>query len=207
MNQEQAPPIETRDRILDAARTLFARNGFEGTSVRDITGAADVNLGAVTYHFGGKTQLYEAVIASFIDPMRVRVAEAVAAPGPVLDRIEAGVRAVFTNFQAFPEQPSIMLHEMARQGPLPRPVQEWITEALRNLGGLIAEGQARGEIAPGDPQLLTLSVLSQPFFFAITRHPLSRTPDIPVHAVDPGAVADSACAFIRRGLEAPRRDS
>jgi AcrR family transcriptional regulator len=50
------------DRLLAAATTLFAARGYEGTSVRAICAAAETNLNAVTYHFGGKKALYAAVI-------------------------------------------------------------------------------------------------------------------------------------------------
>lgn len=48
---------------MDAAEKLFARRGFHGTSLRDITGAAGVDLALVNYHFGGKKQLLAAVVA------------------------------------------------------------------------------------------------------------------------------------------------
>jgi AcrR family transcriptional regulator len=50
-----------KDRILDAAERLFARHGFYGVSVRDITKAADVDVALVSYHFGGKRELFAAV--------------------------------------------------------------------------------------------------------------------------------------------------
>ncbi len=50
---------ETRARILDAAEELFARHGFDATSMRMITGSAGVNLAAVNYHFGGKDGLIQ----------------------------------------------------------------------------------------------------------------------------------------------------
>ncbi|MGH8309797.1 MAG: TetR family transcriptional regulator, partial [Steroidobacteraceae bacterium] len=42
----------TPDRILDAAEQLFARRGFHGVSVRDITSEAGVDVALVNYHFG-----------------------------------------------------------------------------------------------------------------------------------------------------------
>lgn len=51
----------TRDTILDAAEQLFALNGHDNTSMRQITGAASVNLSAVNYHFGSKDGLVQAV--------------------------------------------------------------------------------------------------------------------------------------------------
>ncbi|PLX72334.1 MAG: hypothetical protein C0615_12250 [Desulfuromonas sp.] len=48
---------DTKTRILDAAETLFARDGFHFASLRSITSEADVNLAAVNYHFGSKEAL------------------------------------------------------------------------------------------------------------------------------------------------------
>ena len=47
---------------MDAAEQLFAKRGFHGASVRDITGAAGVDLALVNYHFGSKKELLAAVI-------------------------------------------------------------------------------------------------------------------------------------------------
>ncbi|MBI4741346.1 MAG: TetR/AcrR family transcriptional regulator [Betaproteobacteria bacterium] len=49
--------LDTRERILDVAERLFMAHGYEGTSMRMITGAAEVNLAAVNYHFGSKEAL------------------------------------------------------------------------------------------------------------------------------------------------------
>lgn len=53
--------IDTRLRILDAAELLFTEHGFEATTLRRITGAAEVNLAAVNYHFGSKEALIREV--------------------------------------------------------------------------------------------------------------------------------------------------
>ncbi len=49
---------QVRDRLLDAAERLFCQKGFDRTSIRDLTTAADCNIAAVNYHFGGKGKLY-----------------------------------------------------------------------------------------------------------------------------------------------------
>ena len=56
------PRRTTRDKLMDAAEKLFARRGFHGTSLRDITGEAGVDLALVNYHFGGKKQLLSTVL-------------------------------------------------------------------------------------------------------------------------------------------------
>ena len=59
----------TKNRILDAAEALFMEHGFEATSLRQITALAEVNLAAVSYHFGSKEELFESVLTRRLDPM------------------------------------------------------------------------------------------------------------------------------------------
>lgn len=54
--------VATYDRILDIAEGLFASHGIQGTSIRQITELANVNVAAVNYHFGTKDKLVDAVI-------------------------------------------------------------------------------------------------------------------------------------------------
>ncbi len=63
------PSAHTKDRILDAAESLFADHGFAGTSLRTLTTEADVNLAAVNYHFGSKEALFQEVFARRVGPL------------------------------------------------------------------------------------------------------------------------------------------
>ncbi len=59
----------TKNRMLDAAEALFMEHGFEATSLRQITALAEVNLAAVSYHFGSKEELFQSVLTRRLDPM------------------------------------------------------------------------------------------------------------------------------------------
>lgn len=61
--------FSTKDRILGAAEELFALNGFSGTSLRQVTTRADVNIAAVNYHFGSKENLVNEVFRRRMDDM------------------------------------------------------------------------------------------------------------------------------------------
>ena len=73
--------VDTKTRILDAAERLFGEGGFDATSLRDITAAAQVNLAAVNYHFQSKDSLIDALIERRIQPINRRRLEMLEAAG------------------------------------------------------------------------------------------------------------------------------
>src|SRR6201996_1683159 len=54
--------LDKREHILVVAEQLFGEKGFDGTSVRDIAQAAGVNLAMISYYFGSKEKLLEAMV-------------------------------------------------------------------------------------------------------------------------------------------------
>jgi AcrR family transcriptional regulator len=75
-----APPIrppktnpasaDTRQRLVDAAATLFAERGFDHVTVREICKVSNANVAAINYHFGDKAGLYRAVVDKAIAQMQ-----------------------------------------------------------------------------------------------------------------------------------------
>ncbi len=72
---------QTRESLIDAAVTVFGRDGFRAASTRSIADLAGVNQALIGYHFGGKPGLYLAVF----DRITRRVAQYL---GPVAQSIE-----------------------------------------------------------------------------------------------------------------------
>jgi AcrR family transcriptional regulator len=85
------PHFSTKERILAAAEELFARHGFAGASLRQVTAAANVNLAAVNYHFGSKDNLVNEVFRRRLDELTERrlalLADARGAAEPSLEAI------------------------------------------------------------------------------------------------------------------------
>jgi len=51
-----------REQILVAAEQLFAEHGYDGTSIRALAGKANVNVAMISYYFGSKEKLFEALV-------------------------------------------------------------------------------------------------------------------------------------------------
>lgn len=104
-----AEELPTKQRILDTAERLFARDGVVVTSLRTITAEAGVNIAAVNYHFQSKESLIQAVFARRLGPInRTRIellnvleAKHHPAPIPVEDLLEAFIRPVLAAGRSF----------------------------------------------------------------------------------------------------------
>ena len=67
---------QTKERLLEAAERLFAREGLSKTSLRSITEEAGVNVAAIHYHFGSKDDLLAEILRQRVAPMnRERLAK------------------------------------------------------------------------------------------------------------------------------------
>jgi len=63
----------TLDRILKSAESLFARQGFNGTSTRQICSAAGISIQTLHYHTGGKRELYNRILERSVIPVTVMI--------------------------------------------------------------------------------------------------------------------------------------
>ena len=68
----------TRNRLIESALELFALNGYDAVSTREICQHASSNLGSIKYHFGGKEGLYLAVVEQVVADMQGFLLPAVA---------------------------------------------------------------------------------------------------------------------------------
>jgi AcrR family transcriptional regulator len=60
---------KTRQRILKAAGKIFAHGGYRAMTLREVTNEASVNLAAVNYHFGSKSNLMHELIHEYFEPI------------------------------------------------------------------------------------------------------------------------------------------
>jgi len=64
---------EKQIQIIETAERLFAERGFDGTSVRDIADEAGVNVAMISYYFGSKEKMMEALFELRVGSVKIRV--------------------------------------------------------------------------------------------------------------------------------------
>jgi AcrR family transcriptional regulator len=192
---------DPRERLIEAARQLFASAGYDATSVRDITSRARANLGAITYYFGSKEALYHAVIERFATPVADLIAAVAAEGGPPLDRLAKCVRVFMDHIWQHPEMPRVMMREMASDRPLPDPVAKVIRRNIESFTRIIGQGQADGSIRQGPPHLMAMSIAGLPLFHALAAKAVRQV--VGADPADPAVramIADHIIGNMRRAL-------
>lgn len=83
--------LQTRERVLQAAKRLFIVRGYEAATIRDIAQEAGMSTGAVFANFTDKNDLFHAVIAADLESQLDQIRALEEHPGP----IDAAVRDLF----------------------------------------------------------------------------------------------------------------
>ncbi|RIX50840.1 TetR/AcrR family transcriptional regulator [Paenibacillus nanensis] len=136
-----AEETDIKIRILQAAKKLFALQGFEGTTIRQICEEAGANVALVSYHFGGKENLFGALFEMFFPN------DQLAAVDPDMEPIE-GVKLVIrevTKFrQSDPQLISIIQQEIILNTPRIQKIREHVMPMWGLLRKWIAKGREQG---------------------------------------------------------------
>lgn len=198
---DSADNLDTPAALIHAARPIFATHGFDGASVRAITTAAGANLGAITYHFGSKRELYDRVVGSIVTPLAERVERVVAGDGPVLDRAGEVVTAYFEYLRTNPDLPQLMMQELVLSGAPPAAIADPMRRVLGALSRLIVEGQETGVVRAGPAPVMSIFILSVPVHLSMMRPALEKVGGVALgDAATFGRVVAAAREFVQAGL-------
>jgi AcrR family transcriptional regulator len=99
----------TRERILDAAASVFASKGYHETRVDDIVEESETSKGSVYFHFPGKQQIFLALVDQFADLLQNRLAEAIAHESDGVRRVDAALTITLETFGRYRGLAKILL--------------------------------------------------------------------------------------------------
>ncbi|MDF2629142.1 MAG: transcriptional regulator, TetR family [Symbiobacteriaceae bacterium] len=146
---------ERRAEILTAATDLFAKDGFADTSVSAVAKAAGVSHGTVFLYFPTKEELFRSAVLERLLSWEARYMQVLSADGSPLERIERFVRQQVRDVAAQESYVRLVHYVLGLRSRFPDLAQQIFGFSSRQMAALspiIAEGQALGQIAPGDPR-------------------------------------------------------
>jgi len=156
----------TVERILAAARNVFAEKGYGRANIDEIAERACVNKATIYYQIGDKDTLYTAVIHQVIGNVAQGIARAVSMAETPEDKLKAYITFIVDAVDKNPDLPPIMLREVASGGAtLPRLVIEDIASVLVILAGILEEGKEKGLFIETSPFLIHMMIMGTVLFY------------------------------------------
>ncbi len=160
--------LGARQKIIDAAKILFAEEGLHGTSTRDIAAASGLNLSLISYYFGGKEGLYRTVIQDFVLHIFGEIEKAVEAfekeevnRGTIRKTLEMLVETLVCLRTENKHMAKILTREKLSGMPFSREIHEDVmAKAGLKLGSIILRGQKAGLVkAEVNPQFFLMCLV------------------------------------------------
>ena len=163
---------DAKEKLLAAGTKLFAEKGFAAVSIRELATAAGVNSALISYHFGGKEGLYEAVITAQYERLIVKFEAIAASTSSIEEKIRMYADVIRRNHTE--DQPL-----MARlvQGELSSPtacmekvLRKYTFRIAQIVSDVLRQGIQSGSFRQDvDPVFAALSLAGMLNFFFILR--------------------------------------
>ncbi len=163
--------METKERILMAAREIFGQKGFYETKMDDIAKEAGIAKGTLYLYFKSKEELYECLIKTGLNYIQEKVSEIVNSSKPFLDKLQD---LIFFIVDVLNENKEFILRIMYEM-PLVKVwdgdfKQRFFVEGFKlsdSFKVFVVEGIEKGFLRDADPDLLAqvlIGAITRPIF-------------------------------------------
>jgi AcrR family transcriptional regulator len=147
-----------RAKILESARSVFARKGMEAT-ITDIATEAQISIGLAYRYFADKEAIFSELVKQTIPADSAGFQRLLEMPGTPGERLAVLISSIVAaRGHREPLEAHQLLNHALHAEAMPDDVRELLGRRyqmlLDTMRQLIVEGQATGEVAPGDPDQL-----------------------------------------------------
>jgi TetR/AcrR family transcriptional regulator, fatty acid metabolism regulator protein len=157
--EAKAPPRDKRRNILDAAITVFARQGFHSTRVSDIADEAGVAYGLVYHYFNSKDEVLNELFAERWSLLLAAIDEADASAETPRSKLAAVAAFIVDSYRHNPELMKVIIVEVTRAAnSFGRTHLPEIRRAYDSITKIVADGQEVGAFRRDiDPAFASMS--------------------------------------------------
>ncbi len=161
-------PESTRERILDAALSVFSHKGYHDARLDEIVAESKTSKGSIYFHFPNKERLFLALVEKFADLVERRVTEAIERQTSPMAKVEAALEACLEAFGRYRRPAKVMLVQATGLGTVFEEKRLEINERFANLIRIyLNEAVAAGEIEEVDTDVIAHAWLGSIYYLTI----------------------------------------
>jgi AcrR family transcriptional regulator len=146
LGRRERRKLEVRTRIYSAARELFAKQGFDATTVDEIAEVADVASATFFNHFQSKQAILRLMTGEVVEHLHAMTVESLVGDGPAFERIRRFIAQAAEDISASRGAARETLLEFMRLDATPDGPHPYLERLFEPIVALVVEGQRDGEI-------------------------------------------------------------
>ena len=165
MIDAETPKINKRQQLLETAERLFAREGYDAVTIRDVAKAADMNIAMITYYFGSKEKLFEEIIRTRKPDITEKLTALKDMDISPWEKITQTIDIYIDKLFSRRDFNQVVMREMAlKQRPFHVSlVLDMVENNFKIIGDFIREGEQKGVFRYTDVELTTLTLIGSIF--------------------------------------------
>ncbi len=154
---------ETEQQIIEAAKKVFIKKGFDGARMQEIADEAEINKSMLHYYFRSKQFLFERIMRDSLDIMLPTLMKTIGGKGSVIEKAESLVDAYIDNILSNPHIPMFVIYELSQNRV---DFLEKMKENMEMIGqpsgflNQIAKEQEEGLLKKYPPEQVLINIIS-----------------------------------------------
>lgn len=201
----QQRTLDTRAAIKAAGAELFATRGFRATGVRDIADAAGCNQALVSYHFGGKGELYDEILADAVKAAQDLARESELAESDFPERELVRIMARALGSQPY-LAPMLLREQMDPDRLLNPDTANTLRSFMAMTEGVLDTLPLDAEAREWDPQIVHLAIVGPIIHYTVAtrmREAVADKVDRPMTTPSLEEFTETLAAMLSRSLRRP----
>ena len=149
---------KTKRKIFETSMKLFAQKGYDATSIEEITATVGVAKGTLYYHFSSKEEIFNFLVEEGMKLLKNSIDIKISKLDNARDKLRAVILIQIKIISKYEDFMTIVLSQIWGHEPRNLMCKNYVVEYIKTIEQIIQEGMDKGEIIPGDAEILASGI-------------------------------------------------
>lgn len=145
---------KTKRKIFETSMKLFAKKGYDATSIEEITATVGVAKGTLYYHFSSKEEIFNFLVEEGMKLLKNSIDIKISKLDHTIDKLRAVILIQIKIIAKYEDFMTIVLSQIWGHEPRNIMCKEKVIEYIKTIEELVEEGIRKGEIIDGDSEII-----------------------------------------------------
>ena len=149
---------KTKRKIFETSMGLFAKKGYDATSIEEITATVGVAKGTLYYHFSSKEEIFNFLVEEGMKLLKNSIEIKTQKVESYIDKLKAIILIQIKVIIKYENIITIVLSQIWGNEPRNIRCKNYVFEYIKTIEDIIKEGIEKGELIEGDPEIIASGI-------------------------------------------------